>query len=144
MAGSAKQFDWGSIAIRFVIALALVLLTYNPSGYSYVHWFRGALAEGTAGPEHYFVGVVLIIGWVMFIRATFRSLGGIGILLAAAFLGTLMWVLTEYDIVSAHSTTAIIWITLVCVAGLLTAGMSWSHIRRRVSGQYDVDDVTEN
>lgn len=144
MAGGAKQFGWGSIAFRFVIALALVLLTYNPSSYSYVHWFRDALAAGGAGPEHYFVGVVLIIGWVMFIRATFRSLGGIGILLGAAFFGTLMWVLTAYEIVPSDSTTAIIWITLVSLAGLLTAGMSWSHIRRRLSGQYDVDDVTEN
>ena len=144
MAGGANPFDWGSIAIRFLMALALVLLTYNPSGFSYVHWFRGALAEGSAGPEHYFVGVVLIIGWVMFIRATFRSLGGIGILLGAAFLGTLMWVLTAYKIVPADSTTAIIWMTLICMAGLLAVGMSWSHIRRRLSGQYDVDDVTEN
>ena len=144
MAGGAKQFDWGSLATRFILAVCLVLLTYNPSGYSYVHWFRGALAEGSAGPEHYFVGVVLIIGWVMFIRATFRSLGGIGILLGAAFLGTLMWVLTKYEIIPADSTTAIIWISLVCIAALLAAGMSWSHVRRRLSGQYDVDDVTED
>ena len=144
MATKTHQFDWSSLAIRFAIALALVLLTYNPSGYSYVHWFRAALAAGTAGPEHYFVGVVLIIGWVIFLRATFLSLGGIGVLLAAAFLGTLMWLLTKYKIVPVESATAIIWITLVCVASLLAIGMSWSHVRRRMSGQVDVDDVTEN
>ena len=51
MAGGGKQFDWGSLATRFILAVCLVLLTYNPSGYSYVHWFRGALAEGSAGSE---------------------------------------------------------------------------------------------
>lgn len=144
MATKTHQFDWGSFALRFVIALALVMLTYNPSGYSYVHWFRGALAAGTAGPEHYFAGVVLIIGWVVFVRATFLSLGGVGILLAAAFFGTLTWLLTRYKIVPAESATAIIWITLACIAALLAVGMSWSHIRRRMSGRVDVDDVTES
>lgn len=144
MATKTHQFDWGSLALRLVIAFALVLLTYNPSGYSYIHWFRGALAAGLAGPEHYFVGVVLIIGWVIFLRATFLSLGGVGIVLGAAFLGTLMWLLTKYKIVPAESTTAIIWIMLACMAALLAVGMSWSHIRRRMSGQVDVDDVTES
>lgn len=143
MASRRNQFDLGSLAIRFILALALVLLTYNPSDYSYVHWFRGALSAGGAGPEHYFVGVILLIGWVMFVRATVLSLGGIGIVLGAAFFGTLMWVLTTYGIIPAKSVTAITWITLVCVACLLAMGMSWSHIRRRLSGQYDVDDVTE-
>ncbi len=144
MTTTTKQFDWGSLAVRLVMALALVLLTYNPSGYSYFHWFKDALDTETAGPEHYFVGVVLLIGWVIFIRATLLSLGGIGILLGAAFLGTLLWLLTEYKIVPAGSATAIIWIALVCMAALLAIGMSWSHIRRRMSGQYDMDDVTEN
>lgn len=143
MATKIKQFDWGSFILRLAIALALVLLTYNPTGYSYVHWFRDALTAGSAGPEHYFVGVVLIIGWVMFVRATVLSLGGFGILLGAAFLGTLLWLLTEYEIVPAQSATAIVWITLVCIAGLLAIGMSWSHFRRRMSGQVDVDDVRD-
>jgi hypothetical protein len=143
MATKTHQFDWISLAVRLVIALALVLLTYNPSGYSYVHWFRGALAAGSAGPEHYFVGVVLIIGWVIFLRATLLSLGGVGVLLGAAFLGTFMWLLTKYKIIPAESATAIVWITLVCMGALLAAGMSWSHIRRRMSGRVDVDDVTD-
>lgn len=143
MATKTKQFDLFSFALRLLIALALVLLTYNPTGYSYFHWFRDALAAGAAGPEHYFVGVVLLIGWVMFVRATVLSLGGFGIVLGAAFLGTFLWLLTKYDIVPAQSATAIVWITLVCIAGLLAIGMSWSHFRRRMSGQVDVDDVRE-
>lgn len=143
MATRTNPFDWGSFAIRLALALALVLLTYNPSSYSYFHWLRGALSGGTSGPEQWFVGVVLLIGWVMFVRATLLSLGGIGILLGAAFFGTLMWLLVEYEIVPAGTSTAIIWIGLVCTAGLLAVGMSWSHVRRRLAGQYDVDDVTE-
>jgi Family of unknown function (DUF6524) len=30
------------------------------------------------------------------------------------------------------------------VATILAIGMSWSHVRRRLSGQADVDDVDED
>jgi hypothetical protein len=36
-----------------------------------------------------------------------------------------------------------IWIGLVMVATILAIGMSWSHVRRRLTGQADVDDVDE-
>ena len=67
-----------SLAWRLVAAVALVVLTYNPSGHYY--WAGTAVSQARLGPEHYFVAVVLIIGWVMSIRATLRSLGGVGIL----------------------------------------------------------------
>lgn len=123
-----------SLAWRLVAAVALVVLTYNPSGHSYYHWAGTAVSQARLGPEHYFVAVVLIIGWVMSIRATLRSLGGVGILLGAAFFATLMWVLTHYNIIPVDSVTAIVWIALLCMATLLATGMSWSHIRRRISG----------
>jgi hypothetical protein len=33
------------------------------------------------------------------------------------------------------------WVSMVCLALLLAIGMSWSHVRRRMTGQVDVDDV---
>ena len=32
---TSTEFDWGSFAIRLAATLVLVLLTYNPSGWSY-------------------------------------------------------------------------------------------------------------
>ena len=141
MANRIQRFTAASFGWRLAIALVLVLATYNPGGASYFHWVRNAPAQTGLRPEHYFVAVVLIVGWVMFGRATLRSLGGVGILLGAAFFATLMWLLTDYEIVPVDSADAIVWIALVCLAGLLAAGMSWSHIRRRLSGQIDVDEI---
>jgi len=39
---------------------------------------------------------------------------------------------------------AMTWVVLVIVSLLLAIGMSWSHIRRRLTGQVDIDDVDEN
>ncbi len=115
MAGRAHHFTIASFGWRLLIALALVLITYNPSGTSYSHWIRDATAQAGLRPEHFLVAVVLIIGWVMFVRATLRSQGGVGILLGAGFFAALMWLLTYYQIVPADSATAIVWIALICL-----------------------------
>ncbi len=138
-----KNFNIISFLIRFIGAGVIVLLTFNPSGYSYYHWLSEAI-NGTGpefGAEHAFSGVLLLIGWTILVRSTFRSLGPIGLVLASAFIGTFVWLLTSYGLFEAESALSITWIALICLSALLAIGMSWSHVRRRISGQVDVDDV---
>lgn len=138
-----KTFTPLSFALRFLGAALVVLLTFNPSGYSYVHWVGDAIQGPGFGPQQAFAGVVLLIGWSILIRSTYRSLGAVGLLLASAFIGTLVWLLNAYHLIKADTTNAIAWIALLSLAALLAVGMSWSHIRRRLSGQLDVDDIGE-
>jgi hypothetical protein len=129
----------GGIALRFLFALLLVLFSYNPSGYSYAHWLVNTIAEPT--PWLALGGIVLLIAWVIYIRATLRSLGPIGLSLAAVFIGVVIWALVDLGLISLDNTSAFVWLLEFFIAGVLTIGMSWSHIRRRMSGQSDVDDV---
>ena len=94
--------------VRLVGALGVVLLTYNPTGYSFYHWALRDLANITALKA--FAGALLLAGWVICIRAAFISLGRIGLVLSALVLGTLVWVLTDYgvldpDLISRRSGT---------------------------------------
>lgn len=127
------------IALRFLFALILVLLSYNPSGYSYVHWVSETISEPT--PWLALAGIALIIGWVIYIRATLRSLGPIGLGLAATFVGILLWALVDLGVLSLEDTSAFVWLLEIFTAAVLSIGMSWSLIRRRMSGQVDVGDV---
>ena len=138
-----NQFNFLSFTLRFLAAAAVVLLTYNPSGYSYFHWVQDSLAStGTGfGAEQAFAGVVIVIGWTILIASTLKALGALGLILASAFIGTFVWLITSYGIFEVESSTAITWTALISLSALLTIGMSWSHIRRRLSGQVDVDDV---
>jgi hypothetical protein len=136
---AVKSIGWVGILLRFFVAIILVFATYNPTDYSYYDWFRNMLPE--IDPLVIFAGVVLLIGWTIFLRATVRSLGAFGLLLAFAFFGTLIWLLIFWDLVPADSVTAITYIILVVISGVLATGISWSHIRRRMTGQVDVDDV---
>ena len=69
-----KEFDITSFLLRLLFAALLVFLTYNPSDYSWVGWLNAdvPMVYKVAG------GIVLLIGWVMFLRATWNSLGPIG------------------------------------------------------------------
>ena len=137
-----ERFTWVGFFARLLIALVLVFGTYNPTGYSYYGWAIAELPAFSALKA--FAGVVLLIGWSIFIRATSRSLGAFGVILALAFFGTLFWLVTQWGLIPANSVTAVTYIVLVIVAAVLGTGMSWSHIRRRLSGQADVDQVEED
>lgn len=129
---------------RFVFALLLVVLTWNPTRYSYVAWVRGQFEQPTGvWPLVAFSGVVLLIGWLVYLRATARSLGPLGVILAAGLGVVVVWILDFYHIVEFERTQIISWIVLVLLAGILAAGMSWSHLRRSWAGQVDVDDIDD-
>lgn len=137
-----QKFTWKSFLIRLVAALTLVFASYNPSGYSYYHWTisHWMTTEWDITVFKAFVGVVVIIGWTIFIRATFRSLGVVGTTLAIAFFGLLIWLVVDIELVAADD-IELTYLLLIGLSGVLAAGLSWSHVRRRVTGQLDVDDV---
>jgi len=134
-----NEMSWPGIGIRYLIALVLVFATYNPEGYSYIDWVfqtdTGSL------PLKILVGVVLVIGLSIYVRATRRSLGMIGVILAVAFFSTVLWLFIDLKIIPADSLRALSYIVLFIIASLLATGMCWSHIRRRLSGQLDVDEI---
>jgi hypothetical protein len=136
-----KEIDAAGFLLRFLGALALVLLTFNPSGYSAWHWITGAIGAGAFGPIHAIAIVLLIIGWVIVIIATRQSLDTLGVVLASLALAAIVWLLIDIGILSAGSVSAVTWIVLVCLAVVLTVGMTWAHIWRRMTGQVSVEDV---
>lgn len=135
-----QSFGFMDFLRRWGLALVLVLLTYNPSGLSWLHWARTAFDGDGLGPMHYFTGVILLAGWAMLVIATQRSLGMLGSVIGAAIIGTGIWLLVDLGVLSAGTVNAITWLALIALATLLAVGLSWSHVWRRMSGQLEVDD----
>ena len=133
-----SEFTWISFLLRFGAGMELVFATYNPSGYSYFHWVRHLFPA--VGAVQAFFGVLLVVGWAIFVRASLRSLGAIGLLLAAALFGTLLWLIVDLGLLPVHNAIALVYLGLVLLALVLGTGLSWSHIRRRLSGQMDTDE----
>ena len=140
----ASRFTASSFLLRLAAALALVFATYNPiKPYSYYEWaIVPAIRDfSLIGPVQALLGILPLIGWVIFLRATSRSLGLFGVLLSAALVATSVWVLVDRGWVSLDGSGVLQWIILGALGLVLAVGISWSHIRRRMTGQIDVDEV---
>ena len=137
----ATKFNAVSFLARWLFAVVLVFGTYSPSDYCYVSW---VFSEGTAfGPVPAVVGIALLICWIIFLRATMMSMGWLGITLGGALFACLIWLLVDIGWLSLDSSGAITWVVLLVLSLILATGMSWSHIRRRLTGQVDVDEVDD-
>lgn len=138
----AGQISLTGVVWRFLFALIVVMSTFNPSGHSYYHW--GILHMRPFDPVKVVIGILLLIGWVIFVRATLRSLGGLGLILLSALCAALLWLVIDWGLIPKNNITAVTYSVLMIISIILTVGMTWSHIRRRLSGQLDVDEVDEN
>jgi hypothetical protein len=135
------NFTSKNFLIRWAVALVLVLGTFNPTEFSYFHWVSDMLAENA--PLKVLAGIAILIFYVIYLRATWRSIGPIGLVLAAAFFGAVIWALAYYGLLDPSQTTVMTYVILILLATIMAIGISWSHVRRRVSGQLDTDEVDE-
>lgn len=134
------RLTFSGVVLRFIFALALVLATYNPSGYSYFDWVAQDFA---LTPYVALAGLVLLIGWGFYLKATFNSLGIIGVIASAAVLGCLLWMIVSWGWLSLNDVSGVAWVVEILLAVLLTVGMCWSFFTRRASGQIDVDEIED-
>jgi hypothetical protein len=137
-----ERFSFLGLMGRIVLPFVLVYGTWNPSGQSFYHWAIAPFFAGTPaiGPVKVLVALLLLAGWVLVLQATWRSLGlGGGILIACIF-GALIWLLiAKGGIFQPHSATAFSYLGLVALSLLLAIGMSWAIVRRKLTGQVEVD-----
>ncbi|MDQ3772950.1 MAG: DUF6524 family protein [Pseudomonadota bacterium] len=137
---------WFGVFVRFLMALVLVYATYNPEGWSYFHWAERAVlgTEGSGSTALVFLaGTVLLIGWVVFLNATRRSLGLVGVVLAAALCGGVYLALHR----ALHRVGR--GLRGQCPGSAApgardrerAVGMSWAHLRQRLTGQVSTDEV---
>ena len=136
---AVPRFTFANFALRWVFAIILVFGTFNPTPYSFVAWLY-PFNDGQL-PFKVLAGITLVILYVIYIRATFRSIGWTGVMLAGIFLAALLWVLIDQGILSLDQRSILTWVVLFAIATIMAVGLSWSHVRRRVSGQVDEDET---
>jgi len=127
--------------IRWIFAFVLLAATYNPTEWNYVRW--SMVNYETRLSLTALFGLILLVGYIIYLRATLRSIGLFGMILILAVVGTVLWVLFDQGVVSFADPTINTWIGIVALSVVLAIGLSWSIVRRRLSGQADVDDIDE-
>jgi hypothetical protein len=136
------RFSHFGLICRIVLPFVLVYGTWNPTGRSFYHWAIAPFFSGTPaiGPVKVLVALLLLAGWVVVIQATRRSLGLGGTALLTAIFCALAWLLiAKGGLFQPHSATAFSHLGLVALSLLLAIGMSWAIVRRKLTGQVEVD-----
>ena len=120
--------------LRILFALAIVIATWNPTGWSYVQW--ALIDTSTFDATKALLGVLLVAAWLLCIRATWVSLGLMGLVLAAIVIGVFVWWLLSMGIVSSDQRT-MQWIGVIAIGVVLGIGMGWSLVRAKATGQVE-------
>jgi len=119
--------------LRLASALVLVTVTWNPTGTSYVHFPKVEPLEAV-------IGLILLGGWAFSVHATWRSLGQFGVLLAVAIFAAAVWLLVSQGWLDLSHGGVIGWLAVVLLSLLMTIGLCWSIVQRRVTGQVNVEE----
>ncbi|MEO8241146.1 MAG: DUF6524 family protein [bacterium] len=129
------------ILLRWLGAFILLAATFNPTQWNYLKW---AEANGNSQlPLTLFLGLLLLVGFLVYLLATLRSIGMLGMILIAAIFGSGLWVLLDWGVLSLTNSSLNTWLGLLALSFILGIGLSWSILKQRLSGQATVDDTDE-
>ena len=123
--------------VRWGFAFLLIAATFNPSQWNYVVWMRQYSSQEL--PLTVLFSLVLVIAYLIYLRATFRSIGGVGTTLIFAVFAALMWVLLDRGLIVFGRSDLNGWMGILALSFILGIGLSWNFVRRGITGQFDVD-----
>jgi hypothetical protein len=129
------------IFLRWLGAFVLLAATYNPTQWNFIRWAESNWSSQM--PLTLLLGLLLGVGYLVYVGATLRSIGAFGIVLVAAIVGALVWVLIDYGVLTLQNPQLNLWLGLFALSVVLGIGLSWSIIRQRLSGQATVDEVEQ-
>lgn len=127
--------------LRWIFAFVLVAATFNPTEWNYFRWASVNLSDQL--PLVVLLGLILLVGYIIYFRATIRSIGAFGMFLVLAVVGAIAWVLYDYGLLTLDDTNAMVWLGIFAMSVVLGIGLSWSFVRRALSGQFDVDETDQ-
>ncbi len=131
-----NSFGMKAFGTRFLYLLVLIFLTYNPSHYSLIDWMQYELSSFSIG-----IGIIVIILWCVVLWFVYLGSGWLGLLLGTTVIGLLLWMAKDIGLIHFNNITMNVIIAEISLALLFTLGLSWAHIRRRISGQLSTDDI---
>jgi hypothetical protein len=129
----------GFFLVRFLLSLALVFSTYNPTGYSFYHWVTD-FGEGLLSVKAIVALALAMIYYAIFrvVFAAFRRSGLVVAGLAAVlFVGGLASVVVpRRSQPHWHFNILVGQYVILCVVAIVIAvGVSWSHLIEQLTGQ---------
>lgn len=139
MAGGGGRFRPSDYLIRFVCIYALLLATYNPTGYSYADWL--VESDFRYFPVKLLVGFALFLVYRYIYAMAYRALLTGGFRLAYLFFASGAVALYSQGLMPENLNIIIVLVE-ASIAAVLAAGLSlvplWQHISGQVTATPEV------
>tara|TARA_R110002096_G_scaffold273496_5_gene467396 strand:- start:288 stop:683 length:396 start_codon:yes stop_codon:yes gene_type:complete len=129
------------IFLRWLGAFGLLSATFNPTEWNYIRW--AGMNWDSQMPLTVLLGLLLAAAYIIYVGATLRSLGPFGMALVVSIFAALIWVLSDWGLLSMDNTGENVWLGILAMSLVLGIGLSWSILWQRLSGQATVDDVED-
>ncbi len=130
----AKNIPW---YIKMVLSFILVFGTWNPLKYDVAHYVIGLETFNLL--VIFFLAVLLVI-WLIAIRALHEALGTTGILVYLILVGLLLGGLYQIGVINIDNLDTLGWYINITVTTLLFTGLMAPIWWRRVTGKVTVDE----
>jgi hypothetical protein len=127
------------ILTRWLGAFVLLSATYNPTEWNYIRWAQANWTNQM--PLAVLLGLLIGVGYMVYVVATLRSIGAFGMILVAAIAGAFLWVLADWGLLTLENPSLNLWLGIFVLSLILGIGLSWAILRQRLSGQASVDEV---
>jgi len=127
------------IFLRWLGAFVMLAATFNPTEWNYIRWVEANWSAQM--PLAVLLGLLLAVAYMVYVVATLRSIGALGIVLIAAIFGAALWVLADWGVLTLSNQSLNLWLGILLLSLILGLGLSWSILRQRLSGQASVDEI---
>jgi len=134
------KFTLGRFFLRWLASCFVVFATYNPTGYSYYHWVSSNSDSQLS--LKVVAGLMLGVSYLVAARISRSTLGNSGFV--TALVAALLFSFGLITLVSPGTrfAEAVRYLHLVSLATAIALGVSWSHIKHRVTGQRTARELT--
>lgn len=129
------------IFLRWFFAFLLLAATFNPTPINYVRWVEMNQTNNLS--LSVFFGLILFLGYVIYLSATLRSIGTFGVVMVFAVFGSLVWVLHDQGILLLGNSDLNLWLGIFALSLVLGIGLSWGFLHQALTGRMDVDETEE-
>ncbi len=128
--------------VTLVMALALALGTWNPTGHHFIHYIS-SVDDILSGFKPFGILIMLAL-WLLAIKSIFQSLGFFGALITSIIIGAFIWGLQEYNIINVSDFNQAGWAVTIGIGLLIWFGLNASIIWKKLTGVYTTDATSED
>ena len=139
---SGKQVTHLAGWVTFLLAMALAIGTWNPTGHHFIHYISNV--DDIFSGFKPFAILIMIALWLLALKSMFQSLGFFGLGVTAVIIAAFIWGLQQYNLIDIENLDQLGWALTISIGFLIWFGLNASIFWKKLTGVYTTDATSED